>query len=71
MTEQVDDVALLEADPAQLQPADLGAGRADPVPGIVTGDPPGLTQLAQLGTEKDTQHRRAAARMAGNHPGAP
>src|SRR6202000_1489068 len=69
--EQVDDVPLLEADPAQFQPADLGPGRADPVPSVVTGNTPGLAQFAKLGAEKNTQHRRATARMAGNHPSTP
>jgi hypothetical protein len=43
-TEQVGDVALLETDPAQFHPADLGLGRADRIAGVLAAQPLGLTQ---------------------------
>ena len=58
--EQVGDVTLLEADPAQFHPADLGTGRADGVSGLFAGDPSHLAQHAQLGAQEDTQNGRAA-----------
>ncbi len=57
--EQVRHVALLEAGPAQLEPADLGPRRPDRVPGAVPGDPRGLAEPAQPRAEEQANHRRA------------
>jgi hypothetical protein len=60
--QQVRDIALLEADPAQLHSADLGAGRSDLPAGSVSADVLGLAQPSQLTSEQDAEDRRAAAR---------
>src|SRR6202008_3046113 len=59
--EQVDDVSLLEADPAELHPADLRVRAADRVAGVGAGDLRGLTQAAELGAEHDPSGRRRTA----------
>src|SRR5271169_4804546 len=58
--EQVGYVALLEADAAMLDPADLGPGRPDLITCLVRRDPGRLAQAAQLGSEQDPQYRGAA-----------
>ena len=62
--EQVGHVAFLETDPSQLHPADLGVGAPDQVAGVVAGDALGLAKAAQLRTQQDAQHGRAAGRAA-------
>ena len=60
-------VALLEADPPQFHPADLGSRSPDRVSGVVPGNSLGLAQPAELGTQQDPQHGRATARLCRDH----
>src|SRR5580700_7512555 len=69
--EQIDDVALLEPDPPQLHPADLGLRGPDAVARVLAGDALGLTQPAQLGAEQYSAYGRAAARLNRDHIGPP
>ncbi len=62
--EQVRDVALLEADPAVLHPADLGPGGPDLVAGLVGRQPGGLAQAPKLDSQEHPQDGRAAAGLA-------
>ena len=55
--EQVGDVALLEADPAELHPADLRFGGADRIARRLARDPPRLTQSPELRAEQHPPRR--------------
>jgi hypothetical protein len=54
--EQVRDVTLLEPDPPELEPADLGVEGADRVARGLPADATRLAQPAQLRAEHDAQH---------------
>jgi len=51
--EQVGDVAFLELDPAELQPADLGVRCPDGLASRLSADPVGLAQPTEMGAEDD------------------
>ena len=57
--EQILDVALLEAHPPELHPADLGLGRPDLPAGVLPADPLRLAEPAQVRAEQHAQDRRA------------
>lgn len=59
--QQVGDVALLEADAAELHAADLRMGAADLVARLLGGDAAGLAQPPQLCAEENAQDGGAAA----------
>src|SRR5207237_5090621 len=59
---EIDDVALLEADPAQLHPADLRFRTADRVARLLPGDATGLPQAPQLGAEEHPGHGGSGGR---------
>jgi hypothetical protein len=60
--EQVDDVAFLEADPAQLHPADLRLRGADRITGLGPGQAPFLAQSPQVRADQDPDGRGCVAR---------
>ena len=62
--EQVGDVTFLEADPAELHPADLGLGGADLPTGSLAADPLRLSQPAQVSAEQHPQNGRPTGRPA-------
>src|SRR5947209_18722013 len=57
-TKQVRDVAIPEADPAELHAADVRVGRPDRVGGRCCGDTPRFTQPTQLSAQHNTQRGR-------------
>src|SRR3712207_369997 len=59
--QQVGDVTLLEADPAEFHAAGFGPRRADLPAGVVAAQALALPQPAQLRTEQDAKHGGAAA----------
>jgi hypothetical protein len=56
--EEIPHVTALEADPAGLQPADLGPGRTDLGGGVLGRDASGLAKAAQPGAEQHAEHGR-------------
>src|SRR5262249_32630568 len=64
-SEQIGDVALLEPDPAQLHPADLGLRSANRVPGLLPAQALGQPQSTKTRSELDPAHGRTATRSLG------
>src|SRR5215207_731056 len=65
--QQIVDVAHLEADPAELEPADLGLRAADRPAGVGAADVGVLAHPAEVGAEHDPQGGRAARRPLLRH----